>query len=393
MAERELGVFEGAFIISGTAVGAGILALPVVSYGMGIPLAVGLLAFFGAVNAVSSLMLAQSMISCSCADHLPGLAERFLGKKPSLLMSACLAVSIYGALSAYILAGGLSLEQISGGAIPALYGSFAYFLAATAVVWKGLGWLNKEEKSFFIIMMFLAALIIASALPHLKPDFSMHSLSGLPLAFGVMLFAFSAHSVIPSVGRFMLRDPRGFAKAVLLGTAFPTLLYIGWTVVLVSAIPESVLAEAARAGQPATIPLGNIAGPLALAAGTLFALFATFTSFTGTAYSLVDAMQDALFHWRHIATSRNAVILLVSLPAFALALLDPGGFLTVLDIAGFYGSGIIIGVLTPLMYLRSIDRSTVRMPFPIPLGKALAAVTIAVFCLALAYKTWLLVLA
>ena len=384
---RSLTVLEGAVIIAGTSIGAGILAIPVASYPLGLPLSSILLLGLGILNLLSALLLVEAMLRTKKVEHLPGLAKDYLGDWGALLMSASIAFSVYGALTAYMIAGGLSLCELSTGAIPRWVGSLAYAACAALVVWGGMWWLKNAEKALFSLMLLLAAAVILIALPFASAKGTGIAFSAIPLAFGVMFFAYYAHQVIPSVGNAMRGDGRKFAKAVAIGMSFPILAYLVWNVVLVSAIPVADLDLARLAGEPVTVPLGRMVGIVAMVAGGLFALLSTFTSFAGCAYSMVDAMQDAIHQWRHAKSSRTFIIVLVVLPSLLLALLSPHGFLRALDIVGFYGTGMLIGVFTPLIYLGALKNGKRKPGFAVPFGKAAAMLILAVFSAALAFKT------
>lgn len=387
---RQISAVEGAMIISGTSVGAGILALPVASYDLGLPLSMGLLVVLGVLNMLSGLLIAETMLRTKETEHLPGLAKDYLGDKGALVMSAAIAFSIYGALAAYMIAGGVSLHQLSGGIIPQWLGSVIYFSAATGVVYGGMWFLKNAEKALFSFMILLASAVVLLALPHATVAGSDITFSSLPLAFGVMFFAYSAHQVIPTVGNAMRKNGKEFARAVVIGMSVPILMYITWNTVLVSAIPAIDMDVARFHGEPVTVPLGKVAGLAALTAGSLFALFSTFTSFAGSAYSMVDAMQDALYHWKHVAVKRWLVIICVVVPSLMLSLLNPGGFLRALDIAGFYGGGMLIGVFTPLIYLSARKNGDKKPSFTVPFGQFAAYAILIVFSAALLFKTYLI---
>jgi len=385
-----LSVTEGALIISGLSVGAGILALPVATFELGIAGATLLILALGAFNLISAMLIVEMFLKAGKPTHMPGLAMRFLGRPWDVVMIASLALFAYGAIIGYLVSGGLVISELCGGAIPPWMGTLAYFSAGTIIIWGGMWWLKQSEKSGFVIAMILVAAVMLMALPTLRLSYGMPSLAAFSMAFGVTLFACAAQEVIPSVGNSMRRDPRGFAKAVFAGMSFPILLYIVWTVVMTSAIPHDLLMKARLNGEPVTIPLGETAGKLAIFVGSLYALFATFTSFLGVAYGLADAYQDEFVQAGHRVMRRGAAVMLAVLPPLGIALLNPHGFLQALELAGFYGAGIFVGILPPLVYFGARMKGGRKPEFTVPFGIPLAVMTFCVFAFALIWKTFLL---
>jgi amino acid permease len=173
--------------------------------------------------------------------------------------------------------------------------------------------------------------------------------------FGVVLFAFVGHSVIPSVAGRLERKERILAIAIL-GVAVPFLLYVVWSLVVIGIVPAASqgghsLAAAKAQGQPATIPLGFIVGGSVIVLGNVFAVVSTMTSYIGFGLSLKDEYANASDTLGRSIPSWISSLAVV-LPPLAVALHSPEGFIRMLDAAGAYGGGLFVGVLPALMVIR-----------------------------------------
>jgi len=387
--KESLSWLDATGMITATTIGAGILALPIALYPFGTLGAALLLLAAAGLSLAASLLITEALMRTDHQAHFPALVDRHLGPWGCALVTASLAAYIYGALAAYVISGGALLEAWSGGAVPNWAGEIIYFAALALVVYGGMGVVKRAEEASSLAIAALALLISALALPHFAMAQGSAGAAAIPGVFGLVLFAFFGHSIIPSLRMRMGRDWRGLLRALLLGTALVAVIYIAWTTAIAGAVPGGLLAAAGASGQPATIPLGAVVGPVAILLGGIFALFSTGSSYVGSCFSLVDIFRDE-FHELHRRIGKGAALMLSALPPLALALLMPHGFVKVLELAGLYGGGIAIGVVAPITYLaaRRHGRREPEFSIPAPLGEILASLLLGVTLAMLIYETW-----
>ena len=399
MGEKGLSALDGALIISGTSVGAGMLALPIAFQDIGLVLSCAVLLCLGAFNLVSFLLIVELMARADQPLHLPRLIERYVGPKASLLMSLAISISVYGALTAYLLLGAGAINSLTG--IPAVIGMLAYFIVASVIVWYGIWWLRNAERVMFTFAIALIGVLLFAALPNVGPAPGIVSLATLPAAFGVAFFAYSAHQLIPSVGNRMGRKYGEFAKAVAFGLIVPVVIYTVWTLILVWAIPLPLLAEARANGDAVIAPLAKLShwsetlvggtfNPI-LVIGSVYVLFATITSFIGLGFCLADALQDAYREWWHTPLKRSTAVVAVVVPGLAFALYDPRALLRVLEVTGAYSVCTIVALIC-IAYLNARKVRTKKVPgFVVPFGAPLAVICLLVALAAIVIETLSLV--
>jgi amino acid permease len=354
----EISPIKGVFVFAATIIGAGILALPVAAAKTGFFPMLLILLVVGGVSIFSAMYIAETVVNTPGDHHLPGLAKEHLGGFGFAVMIIGIIIYIYGALTGYLAAGGQLFYSLSNGKIPVLAGILIYFVMGSFIVHFGLKIVSRVETYLFSAMLILIGIVIALTLPNIEIPLLLEThWDDTMNIFGVVLFAYVGHSIIPSVARG-LNHLDDINKVSVWGVLIPLLLYVLWCLAVIGAVPKTAveglpsLAGAKGSGQPATIPLGLIIGGSVVLLGNLFAVLSTMTSYIGFGFSLKEAYVDVADEM-HQKISPRAVTLLVVIPPLVIALFKPKAFVNALDIAGTYGGGLFVGILPVLMVLSS----------------------------------------
>ena len=385
------------YTIAATIVGAGILALPVYLGEAGFLPGIIMLVLVGVAAIFSALFIAEIFLRFKENLHLPMLAQKLLGRPGLYLMFFGIAVYIYGALIGYLSAGGQVIFELSQGRAPVQAGVLLYFILGVFIIYLGLKVVKTASFILFSLMMLLFVGMIGFTFPHL--DFNLLARaewSAAPMCFGILIFAFVGHAIIPSLGAAIRSHAFKLKRVCFWGIFLPLIFYLIWFFILSAAVPygdaiskavdpllSKTLLEARNLGQPATIPLAHlIGGPILILAG-FFALFATFTSFLGFGLSLKDSYIDI----SRKRIKKSAALILAALPPLFLALWHPFSFLQSLEIAGLFGGGVFMGILPALMVLRA-RKIGERVPEFVAPGGSVAPILVFLFFLfGLIYKT------
>lgn len=205
-------------------------------------------------------------------------------------------------------------------------------------------------------MIILLGIVIAWCAPRIQlPLLLTSNWVAAPDVFGVLLFAYVGHSVIPSIANGLGRRKQ-IVVVSLVGILVPFVLYLLWSATVMGIVPLCApdgpcLVTARQAGQPATVPLGFLVGGSVIVLGNAFAILSTMTSYIGFAFSLTDEYQNTAGYLGR-SLNRYAATALVVLPPLLLALLHPSGFVHALGVAGTYGGGLFVGILPALIAIR-----------------------------------------
>ena len=357
---QRISTSKGVFLFASTIVGAGILALPVIASKAGFfPLAAMIVVLAG-VASLSGLYIAESVLADSTDSHLPALAQRHLGTWGVIAMLLGIAIYVYGALIGYLVAGGQIFHTLSRGAIPVWVGTLIYFAIGSLILHHGIVLISRVNTYLMYVMLVLLGILIGMAAPRIQVPFLLRtSWSSTFDVFGVVMFAYLGHSVLPSIA-LNLENRKRIVTVVCAGIALPCVLYLLWSMVVLGVVPAASetgpsLGQARATGQPATIPLGFLLGGSVILLGNVFAALSTVTSYIGLGVSLKDSYAD-LARQRGRAIQNWVLTAIVVLPPLVVALRRPGAFVHTLDIAGTFGGGLFVGVL-PVLIVMKLRRS------------------------------------
>jgi len=401
MSEGRMSRNEAIYTVAGTVIGAGILALPISMAVSGFLPGLVALLVIGIASVLTSMYIAETILRTDEPLHLPRLANKYLGRGGFLLMFLGILIYIYGALTGYLSAGGSLIFEVTRGLVPIWTGTIIYFAVSSLIIYYGLKATGLAELVMFAFMMLLFFSIIGYAFPRVNPSLLAHAnWNSLLSVFGIVLFAYVGHSVIPTVAQGMKHDPQGLKLAAWVGVAVPMLLYIVWSFVIVGVVPSgagdntpvafsdtATLAQGQQHGQPATIPLGHIVGGTIIFLGALFAILSTMTSYMGFGLSLIDIYSGLLkISFKNVY--RIIPVSMAVLLPLALALLRPSSFISALDLAGIYGGGLFAGILPPLLVLSARKKGNRKPEFVTPGGNWVPFLVFLLFLGGLVYKTW-----
>lgn len=395
---KNFDTLKAIYTIAATVIGAGILALPVYLGEAGFLPGTVMLIGVGVAAIFSALFIAETFLRFKESLHLPRLAHKLLGRTGLYLMFLGILIYIYGALAGYLSAGGQIIYELSQGRVSVYFGILIYFILGVLVVYLGIRAVKSASFVLFSAMLFLFGGLVFFTLSHLNFAFLERlDWSAAPLTFGILVFAFTGHAIIPSIAATMRKNAFGLKKVCFWGIFLPLIFYCLWFFVLCSVVPygefdsgrvldplsSKTLLEAKALGQPATIPLAHLIGGQILILAAFFALFSTFTSFLGFGLSLEDSYIDISKR----KLKKSLALLLTVVPPLFLALWHPFSFLRALEVAGLYGGELFMGILPPLMVLRA-RKVGERIPEFVAPGGIIAPILIFLFFLfGLIYNT------
>ena len=345
---------EAVAVVMGTIIGAGVLGIPFVVARAGFLTGLVTLAILTAVVVTMHLMLAEVAARTKGTHQLTGYAERYLGKKGKALMAFGMILSLYGALTAYLIGLSQSFTELIGFG-KELWWGLAFFGVAGAAVFVGLSLVKRFEMALtFLILVVVLALGIASS-PHIDPQALTHYASSkLFLPYGVILFALLGTVAIPEAARVLHREPEKLKRAVLWGTVIPAIVYAIFALIVVGVTGSDTT-------EIATIGLGLRLGQAATIFGSLFAIVAMSTSFLTIGLALLD-----MYHYDYGLTHVTSWLLTLTPPLIAF-LFSLTSFATTLGLVGGI-AGSVEGLLIVALFVKARkegDRTpafTVRVP-------------------------------
>ncbi|MBI2443859.1 MAG: hypothetical protein HYV42_01285 [Candidatus Magasanikbacteria bacterium] len=316
------------FLLTGTAIGAGVYGLPYAFARFGMVRAALALIILGIAVLGLHLLLGEVVARTREPLQLPGLGGKYVGVAAKRLLSLTFLVTSLGALLAYLVGEGEVLQAIWGG--KAHVWSLGFWFLVVLCLSGGLRRVAGLEK--FLSSLVMALLLGLSLLLFTRPaapslPASPAPFSALLLLYGVAVFSLRAAPAIAEAEAIIPGEPGRLRQAVVLGTLLPLVLYLLFAVstarVLGGATPEV-----------ATVGLGGVLSPLLARLLNLLPAL----SMAGAALALGTAVIDSL-RWDWRLPRLGALLVVGGVPLLAYAL-GARSFIGILEVVG----GIFVGL-------------------------------------------------
>ncbi|KAF3326217.1 Tyrosine-specific transport protein [Carex littledalei] len=365
-------VTSGIFLVAGTTVGAGILAIPAVTQDAGFLASAVTCTLCWMYMVVTGLLIAEVNVNTMCelgsgGVSLVSMAMRTLGKFGvqvacwSYLFIHYALLVAYVARSSEILTNSFGIPLWESAALFSfIFGGICYF-GSQRIIGAVNGFLI-----FGILVSFTSLVVVASGNLEWSSLLQAH-IEAIPKSVPIIALSFVYQNVVPVICTDLEGDLSKIRTAVVYGTAIPFILFLIWDAVILGTIPTLGASNAGIVDPIQQLRSSNgIVGPIV----EVFSFLAIGTSYIGFVLGLSDFISDLL----KLPTGKNKNLpyLLTLLPPLMLSLLDPEIFFKALDFAGTYGVLVLFGVLPAAMSWSerySTGSQRLNVPTLVPGGK------------------------
>lgn len=345
--------FGGALLVAGTTIGGGMLALPVLTSAGGFVPSLLLYVVCWLFMTLTGLLFLELSLQLEEGANIVTMAERTLGLPGKVIAWGLYLFLFYCLTVAYIVGCGDILSQFLGHYIPRWAGPLLFLLIFAPFIYSGAKRVSYLNYYLMLGLGLFFFCFVFIGMPFVQIENLAHrnwelSLLALPIAF----ISFGYQGIIPTLVTYLHRDKQKITKSIWIGTLIPLATYILWQWLILGIIPYSGpngLEEALANGRNAVYPLkDHLNIPYVYNLGQYFAFFALLTSFFGVTLGLKDFLADGL---KIQKTPKGKLILvgLICLPPLAIAMIYPNIFLQALDVAGGYGSALLLALLPIVM--------------------------------------------
>ena len=302
------------FIVAGTTIGAGMLAMPLAAAGVGFSVTLGLLIGLWALMCYTALLLLEVYQHVPADTGLGSLAKRYLGRYGQWLTGFSMMFLMYALTAAYISGAGellaSSINNWLGATLSPAAGVLLFTFVAGGVVCVGTSLVDLFNRFLFSAKIIFLVIMLALLTPHIHKV----NLLTLPLQQGLALSAipviftsFGFHGSVPSIVSYMNGNIRRLRWVFMTGSAIPLVAYIFWQLATLGSIDSPTFRGllASHAGLNGLLQALRevVASPHVELAVHLFADLALATSFLGVALGLFDYLAD-LFQRRSTVSGR-----------------------------------------------------------------------------------------
>lgn len=345
------------FLVAGTCIGGGMLALPVATGISGfIPSTIIMILCWLAMTA-SALFLLEANLWMKEGAHVITMASTILGPIGKVV-SWCMYLFIsYASLVAYTAAGGSLVINgatgLGGGEISKEVGCLLFIVLFGGVIYLGNHIVGRVNTILFVAMIVAYFALISTGISEIKLDLLRHrhwptSFLAIPL----LLTTFSFQTMMPSLTPYLNRNAKALRGAIIVGTTITLVVYLLWQAMVLGIVPitgSNGLIKALEIGEPVTQFLReHVQSDWVSLIAEYFAFFALVTSFLGMALGLFDFLSDGL-KIRNEGKGKVILSLLIIIPTFIFAAYFERIFLLALDTSGGFGDSILNGIMPVLM--------------------------------------------
>lgn len=377
-------LFGSICMVAGTAIGAGMIALPMTLAKFGVvgSLSVMILTWF--LVYYSALIGSELTLKVENSLSLSDIAFRLSGKTASVIATTCVMVLSYALISAYLYGG----SSITTSLIQAIWvekpdqdfiiGLFAIIMAVILIL--GITWIDYFNRVMFLALIaLLGVTIIAlglniefSTIPAHTPYMTM--LPTWSVAIPVLFTSFGFQMMIPSLSQYLNRNSTQLKKAFFWGSSIPVAIYLAWTLSTVGVLSTNNPDAFDRIIHH-NVDVGEFVGMLSQSTSLphlqLFiwgvSFFAIITSALGVALGLIDLWKTIL--GGHTTIGRLVATSLTMIPPFVIALLTPDAFIKALGFAGMIL--VVIAVVLPVYLLFKSDHKSINYAYAVSKSKTL----------------------
>ena len=341
-------------IIAGTALGAGMLAIPMVLAQFGLFWGTALMLVIWMGTTYAALLLLEASIKAGGGMGMNTIARKTLGKGGQLVTNGLLYALLVCLLMAYIIGAGDLLKQLLAGIgvdLPVMQSQILFTLLAGAVVAAGTAVIDKINRVLFIIMVVMLGVTLMSLVPTMSFDNLLGATNEDKMALiktsSVLFTSFGFMVVIPSLVTYNKEAThKQLRNMVILGSSIPLVSYLLW-----------LYAAMGNLNAEQMVSMGNVSELIAAlgaqhsminAVLSVFTGLALLTSFLGVAMALFDQNVDTFRQNRAVT-----YVLTFILPLLG-ALFAANQFLSVLSYAGIIL--VFLAVFVPMAMIIKLRR-------------------------------------
>lgn len=331
-------LIHSVLLVTGTAVGAGMIALPVATADAGVLGSIFLYVTCWFLSLCSGLFFVEGLAWLQKQGNLLSLAKKFLGWTGYLVVGFLYILFFYALLIVYVASSSTIIQSALPSIFPNWLAPVVISLIIAHVIYLGMIGIGRVNLHLMLGLITTFIGFVWAGAEEFKFEYLfvgsiVQSLSAIPIVFT----AFTYQGIIPSIYYFLEKDKQKTKICVWIGTTIPLVGYLIWDILIKGLIPlngPESLGEAKLLGQSLIEPLSYLlpGTPIEIL-GTWFGFFALITSFLGVTLSLLDFLFDAL-DWEDTTRTRFLVVLLVMVPPTIITIINPNMFLFLVGSVG-----------------------------------------------------------
>ena len=370
----------GVLLIVGTAIGGGMLALPIAAAQTGFVNSSLLLIVCWFVMTTSALLVLEANLWLPANTNIISMARRLVGRWAELVAWVSYLLLFYSVLAAYMAGGGDFLNGLLrslGIKTPGWVTVLLFSALLSYVVYRGIHYVDYVNRGLMFGKLGIYALLVIFLLPLVSADRLMQG-NAVYFTGGitVMITSFTFANIIPSLRTYFHSDVVKLRKVILIGSLIPLFCYLLWNLIVMGLLPRdgangliSMLYSKNSTSDFVAQLSRVVQHPLLSFFIRVFTSICLATSFLSSMLSLSDFLADGL---RTSKRGKGGVIVYAAtlLPPLTVVLCYPGAFIGALSYAGIC-CAILFVVLPAFMVWSGRYKRLLTQNFQVKGGKRL----------------------
>lgn len=350
-------ILSAIFLVAGTCIGGGMLALPVATGISGFVPSSLMMTLCWLAMTFSALFLLEVNLWLKEGAHVITMASTILGPVGKAIAWVIFLFISYASLVAYTSAGGSLMvfgsETMFDWDISKEIGCMLFILIFGSVVYLGNYVVGRVNSILFIALIVAYIALISTGVSEVQPSLLSHqNWSAAYLAIPLLLTTFSFQTMLPSLTPYLHRNVKALRWAIIGGTTLTFTVYLIWQLLVLGIVPVSgpnSLIDALTMGEPVTQFLRqHMQTRWVSVIAEFFAFFALVTSFLGIALGLFDFLSDGL-KIKKKGFGNLILTILIVIPVYIFSAYFERIFIVALDSTGGFGDTILNGIIPVLM--------------------------------------------
>ncbi|MGU3841212.1 amino acid permease, partial [Vibrio diabolicus] len=287
-------------IVAGTALGAGMLAIPMVLAQFGLLWGTLLMLFIWAGTTYATLLLLEASCKVGGGASMNAIARETLGKGGQLVTNSLLYALLVCLLMAYIIGAGDLVQKVTasiGLPTSTIASQVGFTLLVGIIVSAGTGVVDKLNRGLFLGMIVALILTLFALAPSVSFEGLDEVVSDDKMALiktsSVLFTSFGFMVVIPSLVTYNKEASKTqLRNMIIVGSTIPLVCYLLWLLAVVGNLPPHELVQYSNVTELISV-LGQQYEGLEFIL-SMFTGLALLTSFLGVAMALYDQNADLL---------------------------------------------------------------------------------------------------
>lgn len=362
-------------IVTGTAIGAGMLAIPIVTAELGFLLSTLLLLVSWAVMTLTAFLILHVNLAFPERANFSSMAARTIGRGGQILTWLSFLLLLYSLTAAYMTGGasllGNTLNKFGGIQSSSHMNSLVFTLVLGAFVYFGTRSVDYANRLLISLKAIAFVLMMIFLLPHVTisnllvhPNPHLLWLKALP----ILITSFGFHIVIPNLRDYLGSDVKKLKQAVFVGSLIPLFIYLLWEIVILGIIPlegpqgfSTLLLNGGGLSDMINQLSAALNKPILGFIVNFFTDVAITTSFLGVSMGLLHFIRDGLSLNRGRPGEKLIGSLITFLPPLCFAWFYPQGFVLALNYASIFV--VVLLILIPVWMYYQLARQKLNSTY------------------------------